>query len=106
MPIVLAQIVPFSFGEDEFNLDDMVSTMCTVTKGDLPLEIEWFFMDVNNDTKKLFTNDGIVITRTNQRMSILSIEAVKARHRGTYLCRVKNRGGETSHSTVLAINGT
>lgn len=97
--------MPFSFGEDEFNLDEMVSTMCTVSKGDLPLNIEWFFINENNETKKIITNDGIVITRTNQRMSILSIEAVKARHRGTYMCAVKNKAGQTSHSTVLAING-
>ncbi len=87
------------------NLNDWLSTTCSVNKGDLPLDIEWYFTDVNNDTKRLYTNDGIVITSTNQRMSILSIEAVKARHRGTYLCRVKNRGGQTSHSSVLAING-
>lgn len=102
---VLPQIVPFDFGADQINLDEMVSAMCTVNKGDLPLEISWIHADTSGIEQKLVTNDGAVITRTNQRISMLSIEAVKARHRGNYSCIAKNKAGTSQHSAALHING-
>jgi hypothetical protein len=84
----------------------MVSAMCTVNKGDLPLEISWIHADTSGIERRLVTNDGVVVTRTNQRISMLSIEAVKARHRGNYTCMAKNKGGATQHSAVLYINGS
>lgn len=102
---VLPQIVPFDFGADEVNLDEMVSAMCTVNKGDMPIDIAWLHFDTDGNEKRLATNDGVVITRTNQRISMLSIETVKARHRGNYTCIAKNRGGATQHSVSLFING-
>jgi hypothetical protein len=83
----------------------MVSAMCTVNKGDFPIDVEWTHIDTDGIEKKLITNDGVVITRTNQRISMLSIEAVKARHRGNYTCLARNKGGGTKHSAILAMNG-
>jgi hypothetical protein len=79
--------------------------MCTVNKGDLPLEITWIQTDESGQDKKLVTNDGIVITRTNQRISMLSIDQVKQRHSGNFTCQVSNRGESTQFSTSLQING-
>ena len=97
--------MPFDFGADEVNLDEMVSATCTVNKGDFPIDIMWIHADTSGVERKLTTNDGVVITRTNQRISMLSIEAVKARHRGNFTCIAKNRAGSSQHSAVLAING-
>lgn len=97
--------MPFDFGSEQINLDEMVSATCTVNKGDLPIEITWIQTDTNGNKKRLITNDGIVITSTNQRISMLSIDAAKSRHRGNYTCVAKNRGGGTHHSTSLHING-
>lgn len=103
---VLPQIVPFELnGAEQINLDEMLSATCTVSKGDIPLTITWTHTDTNGVERELSTDDGIVITRTNQRISILSIEAVKARHRGNYSCIAKNRGGIASHSGTLFVNG-
>lgn len=102
---VLPQIVPFDFGADQINLDEMVSATCTVNKGDLPLDISWIHADTSGIERGLVTNDGVVITRTNQRISMLSIEAVKARHRGNYSCFAKNKAGNSQHSAALHING-
>lgn len=103
---VLPSIVPFSFGEDELNLDESVSALCSVTKGDLPLKIWWMFKGDNEDhSENLTTSDGILITRASQKISTLGIEAVKARNRGNYTCSVHNRAGIASHSAYLAING-
>jgi Down syndrome cell adhesion protein 1 len=102
---VLPQIVPFNFGEEQINLNDWVSATCSVNKGDLPIQITWILTDDSGQEKILSTDDGIVITRTNQRSSMLSIEQVKPHHRGNFTCRVSNRGGGSQHSTYLHING-
>jgi hypothetical protein len=103
---VLPQINPFSFGDDEMNLDDAVSAVCTVTKGDLPITIWWTLVDdFNGSEKNLSTNDGVVITRSSQKLSLFNIDAVKGRHRGNYTCHAKNKAGITQHSTFLHING-
>jgi Down syndrome cell adhesion protein 1 len=103
---VLPQIVPFDFGADEVNLDEMVSAMCTVNKGDFPIDIQWIHADLKGVERKLVTSDGIVITRTNQRISMLSIESCQRRHIGNFSCVASNRAGMSSHSAFLSINGS
>jgi hypothetical protein len=106
---VVPIIVPFSFGEDEFNIDDSVSAICSITKGDLPLKVWWTFKEDSPGFEtfayNLTTNDGIMVTRNSQKVSTLLIEALKARHRGNYTCYAENKGGSVSHSAYLAING-
>lgn len=82
--------------------------MCSVTKGDLPMKIWWTFKpDIENEFPyNLTTVDGIMITKPNSKMSVLAIEAVKSRHRGTYECVVSNQAATVSHSAFLSINGS
>lgn len=100
-------IVPFNFADNELNLDDSVTATCSITKGDLPMKIWWEFNSGIDDALRhnLSTNDGIVITRLSQKVSMLAIDAVKARHRGNYTCFAQNKAGFTHHSAYLAING-
>lgn len=79
---------------------DMVSAYCTVNKGDLPIDIYW-----ERNGHKLFTNDGIVISKSNQRISVLSIESVRDRHSGNYTCVAANSAGVYRHSAQLFVNG-
>lgn len=99
--IVLPQIVPFDFGNEEINAMDMVSASCTVNKGDIPIKITW-----NRNNQSIYSNDGVSISRTNQRISILSIESVRDRHSGTYMCIAENSGGSVNYTTSLWVNGT
>lgn len=99
--LVLPQIVPFNFGDDEINAMDMVSASCTVNKGDFPINIYW-----TRNGHKIFSNDGISISRTNQRISILSIESVRDRHVGNYSCVAENKAGLVELSAYLWVNGT
>lgn len=102
MPI----IAPFTFGEDELNLDDSVTVICSITKGDLPVNIWWRFSESGEEISfNLTTNDGVVITRTSQKVSFLNIDAVKARHRGNYSCFASNKAGTVQYSAYLAMNG-
>lgn len=100
-------MLPFNFGEEELNIDDSISVTCSITKGDTPLKIWWNFHEEGVETfpYNLTSNDGIIITQSNQKVSMLSIEALKGRHRGNYTCYARNRAGITSHSSYLAING-
>lgn len=104
---VLPQITPFSFGdEQDVNFDEAVAATCIITKGDTPIQVWWTLVDdFNGLERNLSTNDGILITRTSQKLSLLNIDAVKARHRGNYTCYAKNKAGISQHSAFLYING-
>ena len=83
-----------------------MSATCTVTKGDLPLDIYWMLSEVDSPVEqKLSTNDGLAITRAGNKLSLLNIESVKGRHRGNYTCVVSNKAGSTQYSAQLSING-
>ncbi|XP_030242130.1 Down syndrome cell adhesion molecule-like protein Dscam2 isoform X35 [Drosophila navojoa] len=97
--MVLPQIVPFDFGEESINELDMVSVSCTVNKGDLPVDIYW-----TKNGGRLYTNDGLLVNRNSQRLSVLSIESVRARHAGNYSCVATNNAGATRQSALLAVN--
>ncbi|XP_076265880.1 Down syndrome cell adhesion molecule 1 isoform X13 [Rhynchophorus ferrugineus] len=97
--MVPPQITQFTFGEDVVNFGDMASTQCAVAKGDLPLNISWFF---NGSSIKMV--HGISVGRMNQRISTLSIEAADENHVGEYLCVAENAAGSTSYSAVLNVN--
>lgn len=104
--LVLPQISPFSFGDEELNLDETVAATCIVTKGDLPVSIWWTLVDdFTREKRNLTTSDGLMIMRSSQKLSVLNIDAVKARHRGNYTCYASNKAGVTQHSAYLAING-
>ncbi|XP_039227475.1 Down syndrome cell adhesion molecule-like protein Dscam2 isoform X11 [Drosophila yakuba] len=97
--MVLPQVVPFDFGEESINELDMVSASCTVNKGDLPVDIYW-----TKNGGRVYTNDGLIVTRNSQRLSVLSIESVRARHAGNYSCVATNNAGAIIQSAMLAVN--
>lgn len=104
---VLPQITPFYFGDDQdVNFDEAVAVTCIITKGDLPIIVWWTLVDdFDRVERNLTTSDGVVITRTSQKLSVLNIDAVKARHRGNYTCFAKNKAGISQYSAFLSING-
>lgn len=92
--------MPFDFGVDEINAMDMVSASCTVNKGDLPMDIYWRF-----NGHKLFTNDGVLVSRSSPRISVLSIESVRGRHSGNFSCIAENAAGMVHHVATLSVKG-
>lgn len=95
------QILALSFGEDGVNAGDTVAVQCTVVKGDAPITMQWLF-----DGKELQAGDGIVITKAGQRVNMLSVEAVQARHSGEYTCTASNPAGADTQTAVLNVQGT
>lgn len=100
-PTVIPQVAPFDFGEDTYNAGDTVSLTCTVTKGDMPIEILWLFNE-----SPLNSGSGVILSRSGRKISMLSIDSIEATHRGNYTCVAKNVAGEASHSALLHVNGT
>lgn len=93
--------MPFDFGDEEVNALEMVSASCTVNKGDLKdIDIYWKFNGL-----KLFTNNGVLVSRSSPRISVLSIESVRGRHSGNYTCVAENAAGLAHHTATLSIKG-
>ncbi|XP_024891161.1 LOW QUALITY PROTEIN: hemicentin-2-like [Temnothorax curvispinosus] len=100
---VAPQIAPFSISDEPANWGEAVSSVCTVVKGDLPIEVSWA---LNGEPITKENYGDISISSTNKRVSLMTIEAASPRHAGEYTCTASNAAGATSYSATLAVNGT
>ncbi|XP_060820255.1 cell adhesion molecule Dscam2 isoform X49 [Bombus pascuorum] len=98
--MVAPELMPFVIGEGPANWGDTVTATCTVLKGDHPIQIEWAL----NGEPISRNHYDISIVNTSKRVSVLTIDAVTARHAGEYTCSVSNAAGGTSYSASLAVN--
>lgn len=97
---VAPQITPFIIRDKPANWGDTVTATCTLIKGDQPVEFEWFL------NGHLITEDHSDISIvTTKRVSLLTIDNVKASHAGEYTCSSSNTAGGTSFSASLVVNG-
>lgn len=96
---VIPQIFPFIVGDDDVNEGDTISVQCTISKGDVPLNITWTL-----NGKPVSYYSGIVIN-TGKRVSSLLIESVEGIHSGEYVCYASNKAGTSSYSSFLNIKG-
>lgn len=97
--LVPPQILPFDFGEEAINSGEIASTICSVHKGDLPMDINWY-----HNNKMLTVGDGVSVLR-DKKMITLSIDSVSFEAAGNYTCLAKNRAGMASHTASLNVNG-
>lgn len=74
--------------------------MCSVLKGDMPINIFWLF---NNQS--LTPSDELSISQSGKRTITLAIESVKGHHAGMYSCVGRNDAGQDVHSAELLVNG-
>lgn len=79
----------------------MVTVICVVAKGDLPIGIKWTF-----NGRPIETLQEVNLVRSSKRVSQLTIDNVKDYHSGEYVCAAKNKAGITRHSAYLRVNGT
>lgn len=94
------KIASFSFGDEAMSYGDTVSIQCTVSGGDLPVNISWLhneqpleaFLEINTEAR-------------GRRINALTIDSVSAKHIGNYSCRAENRAGVAIHSSELRVNG-
>lgn len=95
----MPHIVPFDM-EDTIYSGESVQLQCHVSKGDLPLQINWNFHGL-----ELSSHLGISTMKAGERTSLLSISSVTSRHSGTYSCTASNKAGSTSYSATVHVNG-
>ncbi|XP_029175725.1 Down syndrome cell adhesion molecule-like protein Dscam2 isoform X11 [Nylanderia fulva] len=98
--MVAPEIMPFEIGKEPANWGDTITVICTVLKGDHPIQIEWAL----NGEPISRDHSDISIVSTSKRVSLLTIDAVTARHAGEYTCTASNVAGGTSYSASLAVN--
>lgn len=72
-----------------------------ITKGDLPLQIEWLMNGVPVQNEQF----GINILQNAPRLSTLSIVSLEPKHRGWFECRATNMAGTASATAELLLNG-
>lgn len=98
--LVLPTIHGFSF-DGESNEADSVQVTCHVAKGDLPLKIRW-----THNGLPLFSHLGVLTSKIGDRISLLTINSVKAVNSGNYTCIATNAAGHSSITAELFVNGT
>lgn len=93
--------MPFVFGDEPSNFGDSTAVQCMVSKGDLPLKIQWSL-----DGEPLTgTNEQITVVKMSPRLSSLSIESINHRNRGVYKCKATNIAGTAEYTANLIVNG-
>ena len=81
--------------------------ICTVTEGDLPIEVEWWkdgFKIGGHDLTK-FGSQGIQVRRIDEYTSLLAISFLETTHAGNYSCVASNSVASYSRSATLTIRG-
>ncbi|XP_025152784.1 Down syndrome cell adhesion molecule-like protein Dscam2 isoform X34 [Harpegnathos saltator] len=99
--MVAPQIAPFSISDEPANWGEAVSAVCTIVKGDLPIDLSWA---LNGEPITRENHGDVSISSSSKRVSLMTIEAVSARHAGEYTCTASNAAGATSYSSILAVN--
>lgn len=102
MSAVPPQISPFSSGNQPVHLGQYITYQCTITEGDLPLNILWTF---NKQPIVSSDDSDIVIAKLGRRSSVLTIESVTDRNAGNYTCQGSNKAGKSSYTTQLKVIG-
>ena len=80
--------------------------ICTVTEGDLPLEVEWW-----KDGLKIEGSGpnpgkfGVQVRRIDEYTSLLAISFLETTHAGNYSCLAKNSVASFARSATLTIRG-
>lgn len=93
--------MPFAFDKGPARSGQDMTLTCTVSDGDLPLDIKWLLND-----RPVDSYSNINSAKFGKRNMVLSIESVSAEHSGNYTCEASNIAGTVSYSTNLKVYGT
>lgn len=79
---------------------DVVSIQCTISGGDLPVDVEW---KLNGSPLESYLE--IQTEKRGKRINNLVIDLVSAKHAGNYTCLAKNTAGIAEYTSELIVNG-
>jgi hypothetical protein len=91
----------FAFTKLPMNAGEFANLQCIVPTGDLPLNIRWSYPG-----EEMGGSSGVLAKKVADRVSMLMISVITARHAGEYVCTAENAAGTASHSTILTVNGS
>lgn len=98
--IVPPKIATFTFGDEPLNFGESASVQCTISGGDLPMEVVW---KLNGNI--IDSSIDVTTSKVGKRINFLSIDSVNAHHAGNYTCLAKNKAGEAENSALLIVIG-
>lgn len=98
--LVPPKITPFSFGDEPMNQDEPISISCTISGGDLPINVRWTL-----NSEPIEPWHEILTEKRGKRIHVLMVESLKAKHAGKYTCLAENAAGIVEHSSELIFNG-
>lgn len=97
--VVAPSITPFQF-DGPVNAGESVQLNCHISKGDIPLRIEWHFQGEQSSHAM-----GVKTAMFGGKANILAIDSVGPGNRGKYTCTASNAAGSSNHSAILLVNG-
>lgn len=95
------KIATFSFGDEPLNFGESASAQCTISGGDLPMDVKWMLNGV-----EIPSYLEVSTSKIGKRINVLSIESVKADHGGAYSCVATNRAGTAEFTAPLIVIGS
>ena len=93
-------LLPFTFGNAAVNEGEPRQLICSVIKGDLPLQISWSLQG-----EDLGRSPDVITSQLGDKATLLMISSVSYEHSGIYTCQASNMAGTTSYSAELYVNG-
>uniref|UniRef100_A0A1B0DHI0 Ig-like domain-containing protein n=1 Tax=Phlebotomus papatasi TaxID=29031 RepID=A0A1B0DHI0_PHLPP len=78
------------------NYGETVQAQCTISGGDLPVNVTWYYNGL-----PLETYLGVYTEKRGNRINNLMIDSVVGKHMGNYTCVAVNRAGIVQHSAEL-----
>lgn len=99
--LALPKIATFSFGDEPLNFGESASAQCTISGGDLPMDVKWMLngMEIPSYLE-------VSTSKIGKRINVLSIDSVKADHKGNYSCIVSNLAGTAEFTAPLVVIGS
>lgn len=92
---------------ESLRLGQRASMLCSVTDGDLPIDLRWFRDDEEvADGGGAGRAGGLSVSRIGTFESVLRIDHLRPEHNANFTCRATNEAGEASHSQMLTVKGT
>ncbi|XP_043494094.1 Down syndrome cell adhesion molecule-like protein Dscam2 isoform X8 [Polistes fuscatus] len=92
-------IQEFAFMKLPMNAGEFANLQCIVPTGDLPLNIRWSYPG-----EEMGGSSGVLAKKVADRVSMLMISVITAKHAGEYVCTAENAAGTASYSTALTVN--
>ena len=103
-PVIDEFVFPKSLHEGQ-----RYNVLCTVIKGDAPLEIQWLKDGLPLPANSLKSTSGhlkgVTVSQVTEFSAMLNFASLLSEHRGNYTCKATNIAGSASYTVKMEIQG-